>query len=96
MDALFVYIFLNFGDLTGTPGGALGIIRPYLIPLQQLSATSWRFGWKKPMPLVSAMGKIGTGRILLRSLKSELRARTYTTSAWLFGMSAFGRWENPV
>lgn len=33
MAALFVYIFLNFGDLTGTAGGALGLILPALIPL---------------------------------------------------------------
>jgi amino acid transporter len=33
MAVLFVYIFLNFGDLTGTKGGALGIILPSLIPL---------------------------------------------------------------
>ncbi|MBN9270933.1 MAG: amino acid permease, partial [Mesorhizobium sp.] len=32
MAGLFVYIFLNFGDLTGTTGGALGIILPALIP----------------------------------------------------------------
>ncbi|ANT50175.1 APC family permease [Mesorhizobium amorphae] len=32
MAALFVYIFLHFGDLTGTTGGALGIILPALIP----------------------------------------------------------------
>lgn len=32
MAALFVYIFMNFGDLTGTTGGALGIILPSLIP----------------------------------------------------------------
>lgn len=32
MAALFVYIFLHFGDLTGTTGGALGIILPSLIP----------------------------------------------------------------
>jgi len=33
MAALFVYIFVNFGDLTGTTGGALGIVLPALIPL---------------------------------------------------------------
>ena len=33
MAALFVYIFLNFGDLTGTAGGTLGLILPALIPL---------------------------------------------------------------
>jgi amino acid transporter len=36
MAALFVYIFLNFGDLTGTTGGALGIILPCLIPAAAL------------------------------------------------------------
>jgi uncharacterized membrane protein len=33
MTGLFVYIFLNFGDLTGTTGGSLGWILPSLIPL---------------------------------------------------------------
>ena len=33
MAGLFVYIFANFGDLTGTTGGALGWILPCLIPL---------------------------------------------------------------
>ena len=32
MAVLFVYIFMNFGDLTGTTGGVLGIILPSLIP----------------------------------------------------------------
>ena len=33
MAALFVYIFINFGDLTQTAGGSLGIILPALIPV---------------------------------------------------------------
>lgn len=33
MAALFVYIFWNYGDLTGTTGGALSWILPSLIPL---------------------------------------------------------------
>ncbi|NHB75884.1 hypothetical protein [Rhodobacter calidifons] len=33
MTALFVYIFLNYGDLTGTRGGSLSWILPALIPL---------------------------------------------------------------
>jgi amino acid transporter len=33
MAALFVFIFINFGDLTQTAGGALGIILPALIPI---------------------------------------------------------------
>lgn len=33
MAAMFVYIFLNFGDLTQTKGGSLGIILPAMIPV---------------------------------------------------------------
>ncbi|MET2828411.1 APC family permease [Mesorhizobium shangrilense] len=33
MASLFVYIFLHFGDLTGTAGGVLGIVLPSLIPV---------------------------------------------------------------
>ncbi|MBL8584843.1 MAG: hypothetical protein JNL61_21765 [Rhizobiaceae bacterium] len=33
MAVLFVYIFINFGDLTGTAGAALGVILPSLVPL---------------------------------------------------------------
>lgn len=33
MAVLFVYIFVNFGDLTGTTGGALGIVLPSLVPV---------------------------------------------------------------
>ena len=36
MAVLFVYIFFNFGDLTGTQGGSLGIVLPSLIPLAAL------------------------------------------------------------
>jgi amino acid transporter len=32
MAALFVYVFINYGDLTGTTGGSLGWILPSLIP----------------------------------------------------------------
>ena len=32
MAALFIYIFINYGDLTGTTGGSLGWILPALIP----------------------------------------------------------------
>ena len=32
MAALFVYIFINYGDLTGTKGGILGVILPVTIP----------------------------------------------------------------
>ncbi|CAN1564655.1 PotE Amino acid transporters [Paracoccaceae bacterium] len=33
MAALFVYIFANYGDLTGTTGGGLSLILPALIPV---------------------------------------------------------------
>ena len=32
MAALFVYIFINYGDLTGTTGGSLSWLLPSLIP----------------------------------------------------------------
>ena len=37
MAFLFVYIFVNFGDLTGTQGAMLGIVLPSLIPLAALA-----------------------------------------------------------
>lgn len=48
MAILFVYIFLNFGDLTGTAGGALGWILPCLIPAGAL------IGWLLALRLKSA------------------------------------------
>lgn len=33
MTALFIYIFMNYGDLTGTTGGSLGWVLPTLIPV---------------------------------------------------------------
>lgn len=40
--ALFVYIFRNFGDLTGTAGASLGLILPCLVPLAALAG--WLMG----------------------------------------------------
>lgn len=48
MAALFVYIFVNYGDLTGTTGGALGWILPSLIPLAAL------IGWLAALRLERA------------------------------------------
>ena len=48
MAALFVYIYLNFGDLTGTTGGALGWILPALIPAGAI------IGWLMAARLKSA------------------------------------------
>jgi amino acid transporter len=48
MAALFVYIYLNFGDLTGTTGGALGWILPGLIPVGAI------VGWLMAARLKSA------------------------------------------
>jgi amino acid transporter len=36
MLALFVYVFLNFGDLTSTQGGLLGVVLPSAIPVTGL------------------------------------------------------------
>jgi amino acid transporter len=61
MAVLFVYIFLNFGDLTGTTGGALGWILPGLIPAGGL------IGWLLAMRLKSsdpeAYRKLGQNRL---------------------------------
>lgn len=50
MAGLFVYIFLNFGDLTGTTGGSLGWILPSLIPLAGLVGylMAWRLKTADP------------------------------------------------
>lgn len=48
MGVLFVYIFLNFGDLTGTSGAMLGWVLPALIPLGAL------IGWLLAMRLKAA------------------------------------------
>jgi amino acid transporter len=48
MAALFVYIFLNFGDLTGTTGGALGWILPAIIPAAAI------IGWLAALRLEKA------------------------------------------
>ena len=48
MAALFVYIAMNFGDLTGTTGGALGWILPAIIPVAAA------IGWLAAMRLEKA------------------------------------------
>jgi amino acid transporter len=45
MVLLFIYIAMNFGDLTGTTGGALGYILPALIPLAAI------IGWLRASAL---------------------------------------------
>lgn len=61
MAVLFVYIFLNFGDLTGTAGGALGWVLPGLIPAAGV------IGWLLALRLKSAdpvaYGKLGQNRL---------------------------------
>ena len=48
MAALFLYIFANFGDLTGTAGGGLSWILPALIPAAAL------IGWLAALRLEKA------------------------------------------
>jgi amino acid transporter len=61
MAGLFVYIFLNFGDLTGTTGGALGWILPGLIPAAAV------IGWLLAIQLKSsdpeAFSRLGQNRL---------------------------------
>ncbi|WP_187968906.1 APC family permease [Aquibium microcysteis] len=58
MSVLFVYIFMNFGDLTGTTGGALGIILPCLIPAAAIVGYLLAIRLEKADPArFSAMGE---------------------------------------
>ena len=60
MAALFVYIFVNFGDLTGTTGGALGWILPALIPLAALVGYLIASGLKSSNP--AEFARLGQNR----------------------------------
>ncbi len=60
MAGLFVYIFLNFGDLTGTTGGALGWILPSLIPLAAL--VGWLVAGRLKGADAAAYGRMGQNR----------------------------------
>ena len=60
MAALFVYIFMNFGDLTGTTGGALGWILPALIPVA--AALGWIAALRLKKVNPAAFAKMGENR----------------------------------
>ena len=60
MLVLFVYIFVNFGDLTATKGGVLGIILPSLIPLAAIIGTLLANNLKKRDP--AAFARMGENR----------------------------------
>lgn len=58
MAVLFVYIFMNFGDLTGTTGGALGIVLPCLVPAAAVIGYLLAMRLEKAEPArFSAMGQ---------------------------------------
>lgn len=59
--ALFVYIFANFGDLTGTAGGALGWILPGLIPAG--AVLGWLLSLRLKAADPAAYGRLGQNRI---------------------------------
>lgn len=60
MAALFVYIFLNFGDLTQTAGGTLGFILPALIPVAGLIGFAMASRLKTANP--AAYARMGQNR----------------------------------
>lgn len=60
MVALFVYIFMNFGDLTGTTGGALGIILPLLIPAA--GVVGWLMASRLKASNPAAFARMGQNR----------------------------------
>ena len=61
MAVLFVYIFLNFGDLTGTAGGMLGWILPGLIPAGAL--VGWLLSIRLKTADPAAYKRLGQNRI---------------------------------
>lgn len=60
MAALFVYIFINFGDLTQTAGGTLGIVLPALIPVAGLIGFAMASRLKTANPV--AYARMGQNR----------------------------------
>lgn len=58
---LFVFIFLNFGDLTGTTGGALGWILPSLIPVA--AVVGWLLAARLKASDPAAFAKLGENRL---------------------------------
>jgi hypothetical protein len=60
MAALFVYIFINFGDLTQTAGGTLGIVLPALIPVAGLIGFAMASRLKTANP--AAYARMGQNR----------------------------------
>ncbi|WP_192931219.1 APC family permease [Gemmobacter serpentinus] len=61
MAALFVYIFLHFGDLTGTAGAALGVILPSLVPLVALAG--WLMAARLRARDPAAFARMGENRL---------------------------------
>ena len=61
MAVMFVYIYGNFGDLTGTTGGALGWILPGLIPAA--GVIGWFLAARLKAADPAAFGKLGENRL---------------------------------
>jgi amino acid transporter len=61
MAGLFVYVFLNFGDLTGTQGGLLGVLLPSTIPLAGL--VGWLVAARLRAGRPAAFASMGASRV---------------------------------
>lgn len=61
MAALFVYVFLHFGDLTGTQGGVLGVLLPSLIPAAGI--VGWAVAARLRAGRPSAFASMGASRV---------------------------------
>lgn len=61
MLGLFVYVFLNFGDLTGTAGGSLGWVLPGLVPAA--AVVGWLLAARLKAADPAAFEKLGQNRL---------------------------------
>jgi amino acid transporter len=61
MAALFVYVFLHFGDLTGTQGGVLGVLLPSLIPAAGI--VGWAVAARLRAGRPTAFASMGASRV---------------------------------
>lgn len=61
MAALFIYVFLNFGDLTSTQGGLLGILLPAAIPAA--GVVGWFVAARLKAGRPAAFASMGASRV---------------------------------
>ena len=61
MLALFIYVFLHFGDLTGTQGGLLGVVLPSIVPAAGI--VGWFVAARLKAGRPTAFASMGASRV---------------------------------